>query len=301
MRSAQSRVVIGLPVFNGENYLARTLDSILAQTFEEFDLVISDNASTDHTEEISREYAERDHRIQYYRNEANRGAAWNYNRVFHAAAGEYFKWAAHDDLMAPSYIERCIQVLDREAKIVLCYPKTRIIDEGGTTKEDYNDNLHLDAEKPHQRFRHVLFELTGECNAVFGLMRRETLRRTKLIGNFHSSDIVLLAELAMHGGFYEVPEHLFFRRDHPDTSVRMYRSKQDRTVWFDPKKTGTHPMPMWRWFFEFAKAVRRVPLSSSEKSRCFALIGKWARVHHRSLRRELGQAISYKLGARKAG
>jgi glycosyltransferase involved in cell wall biosynthesis len=295
MHSAHSRVAIGLPVYNGEKYLAQTLDSILAQTFEEFDLVISDNASTDRTEEISRDYAGRDKRIRYHRNEANRGAAWNYNQVFDIAKAEYFKWAAHDDLIAPTYIERCIAVLDREPHVVLSYARTRIIDENGGEKEDYNDNLHLVSDPAHERFRRVLFELTGECNAVFGLIRREALRRTKLIGAFHSSDIVLLAELAMRGEFFEIEERLFFRRDHPDTSVRLHRSKEDRTAWFDPSKAGRKPALMWRWLYEYAKAVGRVPMSMSDKSRCYALIARWARVHHRALRREFGRTVSQRL------
>ncbi|MFH1755662.1 MAG: glycosyltransferase family 2 protein [Candidatus Latescibacterota bacterium] len=296
MRAAHPRVAIGLPVFNGEKYLAETLDSLLAQTYEEFDLIISDNASTDRTEEICRDYAAGDERICYYRNDDNRGAAWNYNRVFELAGGEYFKWAAHDDLLAPAYIERCIEVLDRDADVVLCYPKTRIIDENGEAKEDYEDNLHLDSAKPHMRFRHVLFDLTGECNAIFGLIRRETLCPTILIGNFHSSDMVLLAEMAMRGRFSEIAQRLFFRRDHPDTSVRLHHSKHDRTVWFDPQKTGHNPMLMWRWLYEFAKAVKRVPMNASDKSRCYALVGKWARVHHRMLRHELTQKAAARMG-----
>jgi glycosyltransferase involved in cell wall biosynthesis len=301
MHSAQPRVAIGLPVYNGEKYLAQTLDSILAQTYEDFELVISDNASTDRTGDISRDYATRDRRIRYQRSDLNRGAAWNYNRVFEIATGTYFKWAAHDDLIAPANIEQCIDMLDHEPEIVLCYPKTRIIDENGEKKEDYFDNLHLDSKQPHERFRQVLFELTGEGNAVFGLIRREALRSTNLIGNFHSSDIVLLAELAMHGEFYEIPDHLFFRRDHPDTSVRLHRSKQERTAWFDPKKTESYPMPMWRWFFEFAKAVRRAPIGAGDRSRCFAVIAKWTRVHNSTLRQELKQALSHRLGRKEVG
>jgi len=299
MHSAHSRVAIGLPVYNGGNYLAQALDSILAQTYEDFELVISDNASTDRTEEISREYAEKDARIRYVRNEMNRGAAWNYNRVFEETAAEYFKWAAHDDLIAPDYIEHCVRVLDGDARIVLCYPRTRIIDENGGMKEDYFDNLHLVSAPAHERFRRVLFELTGECNAIFGLIRREELSRTNLIGSFHSSDIVLLAELALRGEFFEIEERLFFRRDHPDTSVRLHRSKEDRTAWFDPKKAGRSPMLMWRWLSEYAKAIRRVPMSAGEKRRCYALLGKWVRVHHRALRRDLEQAVSHKLHGAK--
>ena len=95
------RVSVGIPVFNGERFLAETIESILAQTFKDFEIVISDNASTDRTEEICRSYAARDPRIRYNRNDTNRGAAWNHNRVFELARGEYFKWQSHDDFCAP--------------------------------------------------------------------------------------------------------------------------------------------------------------------------------------------------------
>ena len=95
------RVSIGLPVYNGDNYLAETLDSILAQTFTDFELIISDNGSTDRTEAICRRYAAQDHRVRYVRNPSNLGAARNYKRAFELARGEYFKWNGHDDPLAP--------------------------------------------------------------------------------------------------------------------------------------------------------------------------------------------------------
>ena len=105
------RVSIGIPVYNGGRFIKEAIDSILAQTFEDFELILSDNASTDETEEICKEYATLDRRIRYYRNEENLGAAKNYNRVFELSNGEYFKWASHDDLCAPEYLERCIAAL----------------------------------------------------------------------------------------------------------------------------------------------------------------------------------------------
>ena len=113
------RVTIGLPVYNGQNYLVETLESLLAQTYTDFELVISDNASTDRTEAICRQYAAGDARIRYYRNDENIGASANYNRAFELGRGEYFKWAAHDDLLAPTYLERCVEVLDANPDVVL--------------------------------------------------------------------------------------------------------------------------------------------------------------------------------------
>src|SRR5687767_9303189 len=120
----EPRVSIGLPVFNGESHLALALDSVLAQTFGDFELVISDNGSTDSTRQICEDYAKRDARIRYLRSDENRGAAWNYNRVFERSRGAFFKWMAHDDLIAPQYLERCVEALDRApATTVLAFPR----------------------------------------------------------------------------------------------------------------------------------------------------------------------------------
>src|SRR5215211_4893186 len=98
------QVSIGLPVYNGERYLALCLDSMLAQSFKEFEIVISDNASTDQTAEICRSYQNKDRRIRYFRNEQNAGAAWNHNRVFELSSAPLLKWAACDDLHEPLFL-----------------------------------------------------------------------------------------------------------------------------------------------------------------------------------------------------
>src|SRR5215813_13707549 len=142
MSNCKPRVTIGLPVYNGERFLEQTLDSLLVQSYADFELIISDNASTDRTEEICRVYALKERRIRYSRNEANRGYAWNYNHLFALSTGEYFKWATADDVCQPNYLARCVDVLDSDPSIVLAFPKTRFIDETGelleTTDSDWN-------------------------------------------------------------------------------------------------------------------------------------------------------------------
>ena len=125
------RVTVGVPVFNGESFLAETLDSLLNQTFSDFEIVISDNASTDRTEEICRAYAARDPRIRYYRSDANRGAAWNHNRVFELARGEYFKWNSADDLCAPEFLARCVAALDEDASAIMVCSNVLVSDDYG--------------------------------------------------------------------------------------------------------------------------------------------------------------------------
>ena len=123
------RVSIGLPVYNGERYLEQALNSILGQTYTDFELIISDNASSDRTKAICEEFRSKDQRIRYYRNEVNLGAGPNHDLVFRRSKGKYFKWFGYDDLIAPNFLSRCIEILDRYHTVVLCTPKTKIIDE----------------------------------------------------------------------------------------------------------------------------------------------------------------------------
>ncbi len=112
MSNLTPKVSVGMPVYNGAETLPAALDSLLAQTYTDFEVLINDNASTDATEAICRAYAARDSRIRYERNSANLGAAGNFNRVFERARGAYFKWFACDDLLAPDYLAECVAALE---------------------------------------------------------------------------------------------------------------------------------------------------------------------------------------------
>lgn len=295
---------IGLPVYNGENYLIEALDSLLGQTFTDFELVISDNASTDSTQQICEQYAAEDTRIRFYRQAQNMGAAWNYNFVFKEASGEYFKWAAHDDLCAPRFLEVCVAALDQDPSVVLGYTKTDIMyvpnessagNVAGGNNDDpdvrclvpsrysgkydvsYEDgiallhyNLRMDVDSPqtHQRF-HDLICVPHECFPIFGVIRSEVLQRTQLIGGFSSSDRTLLAELALYGRFEEVQEFLFTRRLHAKSSGPAYKSRRARTAWFDPEKAHKMVFPNWRILNEYAKSVARAPLDTNDRMRCY--------------------------------
>jgi glycosyltransferase involved in cell wall biosynthesis len=273
MKKGKPRVSIGMPVFNGENYLAEALDSILAQTCSDFELIISDNASTDRTEGICSAYAAKDGRIRYFRNAANLGAAENFNRAFELSSGEYFKWAAHDDLCAPEFIERCVEVLDQDASVVLCHPRTRIIDEHGKPLYDYIVKLNTDSTKPHERFRDMI-SVEHWCFQVFGLIRAQALRQTPVIANYTGSDRSLLAELSLIGRVYEIPEYLFFRREHPKTSTSLFPDNRGRMAWFDPKNVGRVQIPSWLKLRGYFASVTRVPMSRHERALCYMQLGR---------------------------
>ena len=275
------RVSIGVPVYNGANYLAETLDSILAQTFTDFELIISDNASADRTEAICREYAANDHRIRYVRNPTNLGAARNYNQVFELARGEYFKWNGHDDPLAPVFLERCVEVLDRDPGVVLCFARNRAIDEhgaehdvGALTARTFAPKPQLESPEPHVRFFHTVVADHPQ-GAIFGLIRRSVLAQTPLIGGYRMSDLTLLGELALRGRFHQVAEVLQDRRFHAHQGRNVYRTGQLREMWFDPNRPQSRNHPYLRLFREHLNAVHRAAPDARTRSVCYGYMSLW--------------------------
>jgi glycosyltransferase involved in cell wall biosynthesis len=274
MSKSNPRLSVGLPVYNGENFLAEALDSLLGQTFEDFELIISDNASTDRTEEICRAYASRDRRIRYTRNRENMGAAWNYNHLFHLASGEYFKWAAHDDVLHSDFLLKTVAALDRNPSVVLAYARVITIDQRGNPIGRDERRLRTDSVKPNVRFHDsVCVDIDGL--AIFGVSRRDVLKKTKLIASYVGSDRPLLAELLLAGPFYEVPEWLFFHRDHSRRSVRLLPTLHQRVAWFDSAMRGAIVLPWWRMFGEFLLTSYRAPVAWREKLHCGQHMCKW--------------------------
>lgn len=258
------RVSIGLPVYNGERFVAATLDSIVRQTFDNWELIISDNASTDRTAAICQEYAQRDPRIRYVRNERNIGSTRNFNQTVRLASAPYFKLTNADDLCEPELLARCVEVLDRRPAVALCYGRTVLIDPDGHLLRPFEDGLDLRATRAEERFWLAL-ERTRLVNVIQGVMRTDSLRRTGLLGPYIGSDVVLVAELALHGQFYELPQILFYRRLHP----KAYSSLEvgARQEFVDPGKRGKRSFFLWRHQVEYHRAVLRAPLSAREKLR----------------------------------
>jgi len=271
------QVSIGIPVYNGDRFFQQALDAILAQTFTDFELVISDNASTDRTQEICQLYAKKDRRIRYYRQAQNMGAGWNQSQVVRLSTGKYFKWAHHDDIFAPTLIEKCVEALEQNPTVVVCYPQTIIIDDVGKQIEKYVDNFNLRSPKPHERFKqyHNLIRYGHRCHPFHGMIRTDVLKSTPLVGSYPSSDLILVGELVLRGEVYEIPEALFFKRDHAETSVRAHRTYRERLAWYDPSKKGQLYLTKWKWFFEYLAAIKRVQLSLSDRLLCYLQMSQW--------------------------
>ncbi|RPI27471.1 MAG: glycosyltransferase family 2 protein [Chloroflexota bacterium] len=285
-------LTVGLPVYNGQRYLATALDSIQGQSFTDFELVISDNGSTDATREICADYAARDPRLRYVRFDRNMGAARNYNRVAVMARGKYFRWASHDDVVDHKYFECCVEELEAHPNAVLCYPRTLIIDENGEPVRMYDDGMDLRNPEAVERFEEYLniYRKPHSCNAVFGIMRTHVLKKTPLIGSYVSSDMILLGELVLNGEIHELPETMFFRRDHPKASVRAHPAYRDRIAWFDPELKGRLQLTKWRWLVEYVRAIGRSPLSGREKMRCYQLMARWSTWNMTGLGKDLMKA-----------
>lgn len=291
------KVSVGLTVYNGERFLAETLDSLVAQTFEDFELLVCDNASTDRTAEIVGDYAAKDPRIRYVRHQRNVGASGNERRAFALASAPYFRWSAADDLYAPESIARCVEVLDREPRVVLTYPRTKLIDDRGQIIGDCDDRLHLPDPRPAERFRQ-LFERITFCNAQYGLMRADAIRRTRLVGDFPSSDSFFLAELVLYGTFHEIPEVLFFRRIHEHALKSQVG--EEKQAHYRPDRPQALQLPGWRRVWEHLRSVTRAPLPVSDRVRLAGYLLRRAVWDRDRLAREVVDAAYQLLGGHRA-
>lgn len=277
-------VSVGLPVFNGERFLRAALESNLAQTMGDLELVVCDNASTDGTVEILEEFASKDPRVRLVRHERNLGAAANYNSTVEHARGQYFRWTTHDDLVAPTHLERLLAAYeDGPEDMVLAYPKTAIIDTQGEVVEEYEDRADARGA-PHSRLRTMLRNLSL-CNPVLGLTPLEVIKKTRLIGSYRSSDKVFLYEMALLGSVVEVPERLFFRRRDDTLDSPSNLDAEGQAAWFDPNKDKSS----YRWTLvrNSLEAVRRAPLSFLERQRCAMTVMRDALRWRRELWREM--------------
>ena len=266
------RVSIGLPVYNGEHFLAETLQSLRVQTYEDLEIIIADNASTDRTREICEPAAAEDGRIRYFRHEANLGAPANYNFTVAEAVGEYLMWNAHDDLRAPSFVERGLEVFADRPDTAVVFSQVLEIDAEGELLGDRVRHDDLLEDAVHRRFRAAISSPHPSI-VVFGLMRLSTMRSTGQHGTYFGADRVLAAELALRGPFAEIPEPLFFSRDHPQRYVRMANERNQnepslKQLWWDPAQRKLDRFPRWRRYADYARAVWDHPLSTADRVRC---------------------------------
>ena len=267
------RVSVGLPVYNGENYLDQALDALLSQTFTDFELIVSDNASTDATAEICQRYASADSRIRYFRQPRNIGGSPNQDFVFQQSRGELFKLAAHDDLYGKELLERCVDVLDRHPEVVLCHADMAYVDGAGDLIERYDYTMATDSPSAPERFESLLYTSGGDDE--YGVVRSDVLRRVRPLDSYHNPGRPYVAEIALHGPFRQVPELLYFRRDHPDRGDRS-PTIQVLCEKLDPRRAGQSSTRLYtEYVLGYVGAIRRAPLSSRDRLLCYRHLLRW--------------------------
>jgi len=277
------KVSIGLPVYNGEKYIEKSIESILEQTYTDFELIITDNVSTDRSPEICQAYAEKDKRIRYYRNESNIGGTNNHNLTFELAKGEYFRWAAHDDYCAPTLIEECKRVLDNNPEIILVHPAVVEVDEFGEEKQVITRSNGTDKE-PYKRFKSI----SGSDDFMeesYGLMRTKVLEKVQLPHNYTGSDRTFLSRLSLYGRFGFINKPLFYKRLHPGNEYKDWRT---RMAWFDESYKGKIVFPFWMQFSDYLRSISKAPISTQTKIRCYAyMLGPWFFSHFKNLSKDV--------------
>lgn len=286
----QPLVSIGIPVYNGENYITEALDSLINQTYENLEIIISDNASTDKTQEICEFYQKNEKRIKYVRLDENQGAAFNFNNTFNLSKGKYFKWASHDDFLDTLYIEKCVDYLENNPDTHLCHSRKNIVNKAGITiqKLDF-PGLEIRKDNAYDRFSNFLKAFRyfqDDADVVFGLFRSSELAKTQKIANYNSSDFTLTAEIVLLGKLHIIPEYLFYRRFHEKMSTVAHQSKASRAKWFDAKRKNTSLIqyfPFLLWFSEFIKFIHYSNLSLIEKFKLSMATFEWliARIYFR--------------------
>jgi glycosyltransferase involved in cell wall biosynthesis len=254
-----ARVFIGMPVFNGERFLAEAIESHLAQTRGDFTLMIADNASTDATMDICQNYARRDSRVRVFRHASNIGAPRNWNFVVKQADAEYFKWSTCNDLIKPTTLEKSVAALDDNMDAVLVQGRTRLVDEDSGAVSEYQRDLSLEEPTPGQRLLGLASRLSLN-NGQSGLIRLAALKITRLERFYPDGDVALMAELALLGKFLVLPEYLFTRRMGSTTFTRMLGAKE-KQAFFDPQGGKVRESNLLRLHLDVLRASLGIPMA----------------------------------------
>ncbi len=291
-------VTVGMPVFNSERYLKQAIDSLLAQTYRDFVLVISDNASTDGTAELCQNFVRQDSRVHYYRASVNIGMSGNFNRVFELTKTKYLKWSTADDFWASDMLADAVAIMESDASIAVCFPRVVIVDAEGNEQGRFEDKLNLMQESPVERFL-ALIENIELVNHHLGLLRTSAIRQTRLFGKHTAADVGFLAELCLYGKFREVPKHQFFRRFHADSSSWQRGSQAQQARRFHAANVRRVAFNTWRFHWTFSAGVLRSPLGFSSKLKLLGALARRMYWDRSELFFDLRRDVPLILGLRK--
>lgn len=297
MTAEGPRLSIGVPVYNGEDYIREAIESHLEQDFGDFELVVSDNCSTDATADIVNEIASSDKRVIYSCNDDNVGGPANFNRLFRLTSGELFRWAAADDRIEPGYLKNVIAMLDDDPSVVIGHSDTLLIDpksepmlvmdQGYLGGDGYLEAIKLEPPEGDNRFQsdlphHRVDAIVNNNHRnfyIFGIMRRAVMMQTRLHGLFYGGDRTLLVEMAMRGKFQKVPEPLFGSRSHAKNSGRNGLNFEEL------KEHGAKDLSFASQVLKgYVSAVRNADASRSDELKSLGVIAKKLKQPTRLLR-----------------
>ena len=283
-------VTIAVPVYNGERFLAQCLNSLLSQTYRNFVLVISDNASTDRTEEICQRYVKADSRVRYHRNRVNVGMYGNFNLLLGLVRTPYVKLANADDFWAPAMLADAMAQMQSDSSLVLCHPRVILVDENGREMRRYEKPLHLMEDDPALRFRRVLSEL-GLVNQLMGVIRIDAVRAMLPLMNYPPADSVFLAELSLYGKIMELPKFQYFRRFHEASSSWDRKSESHQIRLVSSEGTRRVHLPTWKYHWGLVRRVLHSPLGIGPKIELLSFLGKRALWDRSALMAECRQLL----------
>jgi glycosyltransferase involved in cell wall biosynthesis len=273
-------LTVGMPTFNSAATIRSAIDSLLAQRFGDFELVISDNASTDDTWAIVQEYTQRDPRVRAMRQARNIGANANYSAVFDRARGRYFKWASSNDWCAPDFLAQCVERLERDPELVLVAPRTRLFQSDLAQATNYSGDIACMQASPAERFIHAGTKLALN-NVMNGVVRLDALRQTRLIEHYPGADTVLVGHLALLGKISLLDDRLFYRRMDAATATRMMSEAAVMRHHY-PDDTWRSRLPSWRLALGWLRVALTAPVPGSEKRRALGWVLRmtyWKRAH----------------------
>lgn len=284
------RITVGLPVYNGQKYLEAAIESHLAQSFGDFELVISDNGSTDATGEICGRYAQLDARVKYLKSPINRGILWNHRRVLEPVdpSTPYFRWAGADDILEPGLLAAMVEVLDTRPEIEAVMPATKNIDEEGTVIRTMERSLNLESPDVFERARQILLANYQHVIA-YGLLRAPSLRRMRTGPHYIGWDPVFIWELALRGQVFQLVEPALLRRFHRGSISRVKTVKEMRK-WVEPGTSAGMNFPHWAWAYERTRSLLATPMNLGEKLRITMFLMRTTLWQRQQLARDITQA-----------
>ena len=290
MSDAVPLVTIGVPVYNGADFLPQALDSILSQSYSNLEVIVSDNASTDDTAAVCSSYARNDDRVKIVRQKTNIGVIGNWNAVARMASGRYFKWSSASDRCAPTFVEQCVRLMEADSTVVLVYSHTAFIDDENLPVSLSTEDPEARSELASERFKTICSRLVVN-NAQQGVIRTSALRQTGLDRPYPGGDMVLMAELALLGKYVLIPEPLLFRRASARTWTPL-RTIEEKDKMFWPAGAPRLRLHSFRTHWDYFLTALRSPLSWKERLRSMDYACRIAYWERRELLRDLRELVS---------